>query len=356
MLRIVFILLAVAVSAGAQTLADSARALARKISAALTPGEAIQLSIRNASALASTDFASARQALEAELRTPGAATATTAVNVTFSENSLGPLWVAEIVRAGKRDAVVIERAPSADARTAANAPLVVEKKPLWEQDARILDVAPSEGGLAVLDPSGILVYRQEEGRWTRVMQTPVEFPKPAPRDLRGRLALHNGEWVAFLPGAEPGPEWPLEIGNARIWASRNYFTAPNLPPFFSAARAGDGWVLAATDGRAHLFSSTLDSLATFTGWGSDVARVEAKCGRGPLVLATRPGESDEPDEVQAFEIVDRQATAAGAPVEFLGPVTSMHEWADGTGSAVAISRNLKTGRYAAFLLTVSCSR
>ena len=60
--------------------------------------------------------------------------------------------------------------------------------------------------------------------------------------------------------------------------------------------------------------------------------------------------------MQAFEIVERQAVAVGAPVEFLGPVMEMHEWADGTGSAVVISRNLKTGRYAAFTLTVSGSR
>lgn len=344
-----------AASGAAQPLADSARALARKIAAALIPGESVQLTVRNASSLAASDFAPARQALAAELHARAAVTEGATVNVTLSENSVGYLWVAEIVRAGKRETVIIERAP-ADARAAAASPLVVEKKLLWEQEAHILDMAPSEGGLAILDPSGISLYRQEEGRWNPVKQTPVEFPKPWPRDLRGRLALRNGELVVFLPGAEAGPEWPLEIGNARIRASRNYFTAPNLPPFFSVARAGDGWVLAGTDGRAQLFSAALEPLASFAGWGSDVARVEAKCVSGPLVLATKAGESDDPDEVQAFEIVERKAVAVGAPVEFLGPITAMHEWADGTGSALVISRNLKTGRYAAFILTVSCSR
>jgi hypothetical protein len=346
----------VAVSGAAQTLADSARALARKVAAALTPGEVVALTVRNLSSVPASDLAPARQALETELHLRATAPDAVAVNVTFSENSLGYLWVAEIVRAGKREAAIIERAPAPEARAAATAPLVVEKKLLWEQEARVLDVAPSEGGIAILDPSGISVYRQEEGRWNRVKQTPVEFPKPWPRDLRGRLAIHNGELVAFLPGAESGPEWPLEIGNARIWSSRNYFTVPNLPPFFSVARAGDGWVLAGVDGRAQLFSAALEPLAAFAGWGSDVARVEARCGRGPLVLATKASDADDPDEVQAFEIVERQAVPVGAPLEFLGPVTAMHEWADGTGSAVAISRNLKTGRYAAFTLTLSCSR
>ncbi|HEY1203112.1 MAG: hypothetical protein ABSH46_07740 [Bryobacteraceae bacterium] len=353
MLRIAFLVLMLAVSAAAQTLADSARALAHKIATALTPGELVQLTVRNASSLAASDFAPARQALEAELHSRGAATEGATVSVTLSENGLGYLWVAEILRAGKREAAILERAPAPDAQAAAASPLLV-KKPLWEQEARILDIAPSEGGLAILDPSGISLYHQEDGRWNRVKQTPVEFPKPEPRDLRGRLALRSGEWAAFLPGAESGPEWPLEIGNARIWGSRNYFTAPNLPPFFSAARAGDGWVLAGIDGRAQLFSAALEPLSAFAGWGSDVARIEF--GRGGLVLATKAGESDEPDEVQAFEIVERQAVAVGAPVEFLGPVMEMHEWADGTGSAVVISRNLKTGRYAAFTLTVSGSR
>jgi hypothetical protein len=346
----------IAASGAAQTLADSARALARKIAAALTPGEVVALTVRNASSLPAADFAAVRLALETDLHLRGALAEGTAVNVTLSEDSRGYLWVAEILRAGKRDAAILERAPAPDTRPAEAAPLVVEKKLLWEQEARLLDIAPSEGGIAILDPSGISVYRQEDGHWNRVRQTPVEFPKPWPRDLRGRLALRNGEPVAFLPGAESGPEWPLEIGNARIWSSRNYFTVPNLPPFFSVARAGDGWLLAGIDGRAQLFSAALEPVGAFAGWGSDVARAEAKCGRGPLVLATRASEADEPDEVQAFEIVERQAAPVGAPVEFLGPVTAMHEWADGAGSAVAISHNLKTGRYAAFTLTVSCSR
>jgi hypothetical protein len=350
-LRIAFLISILAASGVAQPLADSARALARRIAAALAPGEAVQLTVRNASSLAASDFAPARQAIEAELHARGEGAA---VNVTLSENSLGYLWVAEIVRAGKREAVIIERAPAADARAADASPLVVEKKSLWEQEAPFFDIAASDGGMAILDASGISVYRQEEGRWSRVKQTPVEFPKPMPRDLQGRLAVRNGELVAFLPGAEAGPEWPLEIGGARIVAPRNYFTAPNLPPFFSAARAGDGWVLAGVDGRAQLFSAALEPLASFAAWGSDVARVEARCVAAPLVLATKAGESDDPDEVQAFEIVERKAVAVGAPVEFLGPVTAMHEWSD--GSALAISRNLKTGRYAAFTLTVSCSR
>jgi len=346
-LRIALLTIVLAASGVAQPLADSARALARRIAAAIAPGEAVQLTVRNVSSLAAADFAPARQAIENELHARGEGAT---VNVTLSENSLGYLWVVEIVRAGKRESVLIERAPAADARAADASPLVVEKKPLWEQEAPILDIAASDGGMTILDASGISVYRQDQGRWNRVKQTPVEFPKPAPRDLRGRLVVRNGEL------AEAGLEWPLEIGGARMAASRNYFTAPNLPPFFSAARAGEGWVLAGVDGRTQLFNAALEPLASFAGWGSDVARVEPKCVTGPLVLATKAGEADDPDEVQAFEIVERKAVAVGAPVEFLGPVTAMHEWADGTGSALVISRNLKTGRYAAFILTVSCSR
>jgi hypothetical protein len=342
-----------AASATAQPLADSARALGRKIAAALTPGESVQFTFRNASSLAASEFAPARQAIEAELHIRGEGAT---VNVTLSENSRGMLWVVEIVRAGKRDAVILERAPAADPRAADASPLVVEKKLLWEQEGSILDVAPIEGGLAILDPTSLSLYRQEEGRWNRVKQAPIDLPRPWPRDLRGRLAVRNGEMTAFLPGAEAGAEWPLEIGNARMAASRNYFTAPNLPPFFSAARVGDGWILAGVDGRAQLISAAHETLAAFAGWGSDVARVEARCVSGPLLVATKAGESDDPDEVQAFEIVERKAVAVGAPVEFLGPVTAMHEWADGTGSALVISRNLKTGRHAAFILTVSCSR
>lgn len=356
MLRIVFSILMLTATGMGQTLADSARTLARKVAAALTPGEAVQLSVRNASSFPEADVAAARQALATELHVRNSAAEGAGVTVTLSENGQGCLWVAEVVRAGRREAVVIERAPSPEARAGAAAPLVVEKKPLWEQEVVILDAAPSEDGFAILDTNGISVYRRQEGGWNRVRLTPVEFPQPRPRDLRGRLAIRNGEFVAFLPGAEAGPEWPIEIGTARIWGARNYFTAPNLPPFFSVARAGTGWVLAGVDGRAQFFSAMLEPLAAFAGWGSDVAHVEAACVSGPLVLTTKPGEAEEPDEVQAYEIGEKQATTVGAPVEFLGPVTALHEWADGAGSAVAISHNLKTGRYAAFTLTIACSR
>ncbi len=253
-----------AASGVAQTLADSARALARRIAGALVPGEAVHLTVRNVSSLGASDFAPARQAIENELHARGEGAA---VNVTLSENSLGYLWVAEIVRAGKREAVIIERAPAADARAADASPLVVEKKPLWEQEAPVLDIAASDGGMAVLDASGISLYRQDQGRWNRVKQAPVEFPKPWPRDWRGRLAVRNGELVAWVPGAEAGPEWPLEIRNARMAASRNYFTAPNLPPFFSAARVGDGWVLAGIDGPRAAFQRRARTAGVLHGMG-----------------------------------------------------------------------------------------
>jgi hypothetical protein len=328
---------------------------ARRIVAALQPGEAVQLSVRNLSSAPAGDFTAARQTIQAALRGRGSASEAAAVRVTLSENAEGYLWVAEIVRAGKREAVIVERA-RAGPRTADPSPVVIEKKPLWEQEGPILDIALRGSELVVLEPAGVSFYRQEDGRWTRVKQTPVQVSKPWPRDPRGRLAFKDGEAVAFLPGGEPDAEWPLDIAGATLAAGRNFFSAPGLPPFFSAARIGDRVLLAGVDGRARFYDTALQPVADLGGWGSDVASIDSKCVRGPLVLATKPGQADDPDAIQAFEIVDRQAIAVSAPVEFLGPVTALRQSAEDGGAAVAISRNLKTGRYAAFSLSISCSR
>lgn len=328
---------------------------ARRIAAALQPGEAVQLSVRNLSSAPAGDFTAAKQVLQAALRGRASASQAATVNVTLSENGEGYLWVAEIVRAGKREAVLVERV-RAGPRNADPSPVVIEKKPLWEQDAPVLDIAVHGGDLVVLEPTGISSYRQEEGRWTRVKQTPVEAPGPCPRDPRGRLAFKDGEAVAFLPGSQADAGWPLGIAGATLAAGRNFFSAPGFPPFFSAARVGDGVLLAGVDGRARLYDGSLHAVADFGGWGSDLAPIESKCARGPLVLATKAGDADDSDAIQAFEIADRKAVPVSAPVEFLGPVTALGQSADDSGTAVAVSRNLKTGRYAAFSLSISCSR
>jgi hypothetical protein len=155
---------------------------------------------------------------------------------------------------------------------------------------------------------------------------------------------------------------------ANFAPARNYFDGrvttqtgerKTTPPFFTAASVDENgktlWLLAAVDGRVRLFDSSFVPVpGEIAGWGSDIAGTDARCGSGFQVLATQPGEAVDGDAVQAFAVSTRGATPITPPVEFPGPVTAL--WSFSNGSALAISRNADTGRYAAYTLTVSCAQ
>ena len=153
--------------------------------------------------------------------------------------------------------------------------------------------------------------------------------------------------------------WPFEFGSAELAKGRNFFSVKSLPAFFSAAGTeGQGdvfWILAGIDGRTHLFDKSLAVIGNFGGWGSEVAGVESGCGRSRQVLATLRGDSPDSEVVQAFEFVNRHAMAVSPPLEIPGLVTAF--WPSASrDSTYAVARNIQTGRYAAFQISVVCGR
>ena len=82
--------------------------------------------------------------------------------------------------------------------------------------------------------------------------------------------------------------------------------------------------------------------------------IDARCGPASQVLATRPADGGEPDALQAFAVSNPSATAITGAVDFPGPVTAL--WPSGGTSVLAVAHDLRTGRYAAYLVTVVCGR
>jgi hypothetical protein len=70
------------------------------------------------------------------------------------------------------------------------------------------------------------------------------------------------------------------------------------------------------------------------------------------VLATRASDGNEPDAIQSWAVADRTAGPLTAPILFPGPVTAL--WTSGTDSALAVIRNLASGRYEAYVVTLAC--
>jgi hypothetical protein len=390
-LRISFpaILVLVVVTACAQSYDQLAHGLAQKIAARLKPREAASLSFHNMSTMNPSEVNAAHAALERELHAQGIALAAPSqggieVAVTLSESLEDWVWVAEIRRADGPE-TVMEMRPKPPAVTAAT-PLIVEKKLLLETDQQILDLAPMARELLVLDSEDVSVYENAAGGWQRKLAVRLPTPRPMPRDLRGRLMVQGDAYQAYLPGltchgnaagglgisCRDESLWPVGagpgmLGFAQFAPSRNFFdgriVAPNgsqksLPAFFSAAgietRGDKMWAFAGIDTRTHLYNAALDGAGGWTGWGSDIAGIESECGERSQVLVTASGDGAATDSIAAYEIVGGSPQPVGEAVSFPGPVTAL--WpATERGVAFAVSRDLKSGRYAAFRLAITCA-
>jgi hypothetical protein len=373
--------------AAAQHLDAAARDLAAKILGAMGTPEASRVTVRNLSSLTPGQTAEARQALEAELRQRGlrgAGPGGPEVRVTLSENRSGYLWVAEIERGSERQVVMLGiPRPAAAAAGAPVARTTIDRELLWESDVPLLDLVPLGG-------SAFLALSTQSVAWVRDSDRQF-WMLPAlawPRDPRGRLVVENNTFRAYLPGGvcagslrpavsgecREAPEpWPLHraggtLARAHFAATRNYFdgrVAPGggplktVPPFYSAAAlpesAGASWILAGLDGQAQLYDARLEPAGIFGIAGSDLASVESACGSGWQVLVTKRSGELEADAVQAYEVAAGQPLAVSEPAELPGPVTALWPFPDGR-SALAVVRHLKTQRYAAFRLSIGCSR
>ncbi|HEY1238957.1 MAG TPA: hypothetical protein VGF16_00310 [Bryobacteraceae bacterium] len=365
-------------STAAEDLPGAARELASKTSGAVSGP--VFATYKNLSSLPDSEVARVRQAFESALPHTAEGGPAVEIHITLSENSSEYLLVEEI-RKGDEGQVWIADWKRSERPIVSIAGAVLEKRLIWEQDEPMLDVAVLPDGLAVLTPSGITIHRNQS------QQSVALVPEaPRPRDVRGRLRVIGGRVIVSLPGIacedalqailsircqrndEP---WVLESGSrglvlANFAANRNYFDGrvvtqsgvrKTIAPFYSAASVEDQgstlWLLALVDGHTQILDGALDPVASISGWGSDVAGIGARCGTGSQVLATRPGEFNEPDAVQAFSIVNHAAAPLGPPVTFAGPVTAL--WPSGPASALAISRDAATGRYTAYVLTMACA-
>jgi hypothetical protein len=377
--------------ASAQEWDAPAHELAEKIIAHAQSRGGLSLTVKNMSSLPASRVAEVQHALESELRRRGVSLveperAMEQARVTFSENTAGYLWVAEIGHDDSWDVVMLQtRLPMPAAQSPAV--LVLRRTPLWSQHEPMLDViASGDGDLFVLGRDSVSLYRMQDKKWQLASTSPLAHSRPWARDLRGRLMIQaDGTVHAYLPGVhcsgamepqlnlackESDDPWPLapEV-NGFFSSRRNFFTgavklagsseAGNLGPFYSVAVFPQGergfWIVAFVDGSVQLINAQGQVVTAFNGWGSDLAGIASDCGSGWQVLATRAADYTLPDSLAAYEIVNRDAVEAEAPLEFAGPITAMWCVADGR-SATVIVHSLRTGTYEAFSVSAACGR
>ncbi len=375
-------------AAAADDLNGAARELARRTIAYAGRGDAISVAYHNVSSLTPASVEQLRRGFEAALQESGARIAENGAieaRLTLSEDQAQFLLVEEIRKGDDRQ--VWMAAWKREAVTGrARARITLDRQRIWDQNEQILDAAVSPASLLVLSVGKLTQYsRDANGQWQAGASAAITSTKPWPRDLRGHLRVTGQNFQAFLPGmtctgtldavastaCRPADEpWLLESGSrgillANFAAGRNYFDGrvvaqsggrKTVGAFYSAAAVQDQgrtlWLLALVDGRTQIVDGSFEAAGAIAGWGSDIAGVDAQCGSGSLVLATRPTDSGEPDAVQLFAVGNRVASPVAVPVTFSGPVTAL--WPMGGGSVLAVERDLTTGRYTAYVLAVGC--
>jgi hypothetical protein len=312
------LLFLVCLCARADSMDDAVAALAKKVTARLSPAETARVTSRNVSSLPAADATKVQTALNRALQRRVRNPMPVDVALTISENLRGYLLVAEIKRESE---TMVEMAEfRADAPTPpARAAITIERKLLWEQDAPILDVAVNGDSMLVLDTTQITRYQRNAGKWESAANG--AFQSNA-RDPRGRIVCEqlSGSCMDNAPSA-------------------------------ATAQIGTDTLVADVDSRIHLYDSAHTPVAAFEDWGSDFAALTA-CG-GTHIAATAAGDLQSKDFVTLYDIVNRAPVRVSEPLEFPGPVTALWPSADG---ALAVARNLSTGRYAAYLLTLDCGR
>lgn len=341
----------------AQTLDDALAALCRRVAARVPPGERVEFTHRNLSALSTADAQRIRGLFEraVQRRAPRGAPAT-GVSLTLSENNAGFLLVAEVKRAGEYR---VETEPFQVAPPGARPRLTLVKRLLWQQETPILDVLELGGKMYVLSPAELTELTNNGGRWQISGSAPVSAPPV--RDPRGRLITGDDQLAAFLPGrtcrASLSPTLAIQcedasapfllVGTSVRWTpSRNTLEAEGWPPLFSVSEAADHFLVTSADGRSLLFDRNRRLSGPADGWeASDHAVIDSACAPGHILALKGAG------SLQAFSLSQRQLEEAGEPEPVAGDLTAL--WPS-AGGALAVLRDPSTTRYAAYHVSIAC--
>ncbi len=342
-LLFLIVLLGTPMAARSATLEDSAKELARKIAAAMTTHEEVALDIRNLSSIGPDDFALIGQYLKSGLQTFGVRIAENGgaeakIAVTLSENMSSFVWTAKIRQGDSPRAVFLTfPRPSENRAVSRGMPIALHSEKFWEGPQRVLDaaIADKPNGanlLLLLAPDALLI--REVGS-VAVSAVPIPHSEIFSRDPRMFLTeTENGVMVT---------SWPqiCDIDTN----TRALVECHPLPVDVPSPGRVFQTVEVALPGTTHLDP------------GGQVAAVPNRCGYGRVYLAAGSGDYTEPDTIQLFEatvvkgiIVEKSLSDY---LHFPGPVMSIQS---GGTPPRAIVRNLRTGNYEAYQISISCTQ
>ncbi len=247
----------------------------------------------------------------------------------------------------------------------------LHKELMLSQEQPLIDADVHFFGPYYLDTLGeqqIASYQWTENKWELVFSKLLPRKKIAARDLRGMVGHSVDAMAGLFPGeacrsgmqpweCEPYP-WQL----MHRFIDRELLESKKPPPWLSAAQfemnGQDALVITGEDGLARLYSQGPEPLATFPGWGSEIASTRSGCGNGWQILVTGKGDWSTPDSVTGMEFEGGKVTKVTESIDLPGPVISMHQTESdknrGRDMVIAVVHNLQTGLYEIYRLTITC--
>lgn len=378
----ILIVFLVSQQAKADTLEDAARALARRV-AAILRGGSVTCEMQNGSSLGTAEFANVSSAFQDELQRHGIKVVTSeagvSISMTVTQSPTEYIGVAQIVRKENPQTLLETLGPvTGPADPAPTFNLELHRVLLFSRDAPTLDVVFESNSTSalVLGPHEIDTYEVRDGHWSFVRSDRLLRHRTPGRNERGMLGIGIDAASAWFPeevcnaSALPGSKgWSCEKNNRQVpirFVPDEAWAGKKTGPWFSAAlfevRTKPALVVTGQDGLARLYEDGNEPVATFSGWGGEIAGVRGGCGSDSQLLVTGSRDWTAADTVQVVEIRDRRAVTVSAPMEFPGPIIALHtpgtrgvDPSQPSAQALAVDRNLQTGEYEAYLLTVTCA-
>jgi hypothetical protein len=300
----------------------AAKELAHKLAAQLDVKAGITIDIRDlTNQISASDLSAALQAIKDELHSLGAPSTVsgTPVRITLSENSNSRLWIADFPSKDdpEKRGVLFVRFGQAESgtSTAPHYAVQIQAKSIYEQPAPFLDFSVLKRDndqptlVAILKMDSILILQPRGQSWQVLDGREIPQIGAPSRDPQGRMEF-SSEQDAVVYAESQKCQVQFNGKNAVLTcvSATNSFTASGSSP-----------------------------------------SVPAACGSTEVAVAAGTGDYTEPDRLQAFTSKDRVQTAS-EPIDLPGPVMALF-----ANPPRAVVRNLSTGNYEAYEISLSCN-
>jgi len=340
---ILFVLMATPMAARSATLEDSALNLAGKIAAALPAHVNSSFEIRNVSSLLPDEVARIEEALKAGLQNKGVPTQASSsappnIVVTLSENSKSFVWTAEMHQGDFSRVVVVTLPRLLENRVDSNSiPITLRSEKFWEGPEQILDAfeetaSNDAGTLFLLQPDGLVIRKKGADPTFKVEIPSAQVARRTPfGSVQGENACRQ-----------------LELSPCVVVTLNGYICTIALE-----TRAVAECHLPGPLGARDPVDPLLFFPRTFPrGRSEPLTETTSHCG-AEIQFATGTGDYTQPDSVEAFDWRGATYAPFSNELSFPGPVMALQVL---DRVPTAIVRNLETGNYEAYRLSITCPR